>query len=320
MHGSRTAQPSTTTQAAAQRAGQQPIAEPAVDETAEPPLELAVSTVVFSLRPHPDTGELTLWLPLVRRIREPYYGLWALPGGPLKPDQDLVTSARDTLHATTGLAPRHLEQLYAFGDVNRSVLSPEHQSEESAEQGAEQHGTPHQRPGYNRAGPGQTHQNLASNDPSGDVAHHHRSQLQSPRVVSIVYWALVRQDEDAAAVVGDNVEWFPADDTAEEAGPLAFDHDVVLDYALRRLRAKVTYSPIAHAFLPEKFPLAELRRVYEAILSRALDPSNFRRQILAQGSVEDTGERMTGTAHRPPKLYRSNPNRSPYTLTIEETS
>lgn len=247
-------------------------ADPDAASRAAPALELAVSTVVFSLRPHPDTGELTLWLPLVQRIREPFRGLWALPGGPLEADQDLVTSARATLQETTGLAPRHLEQLYAFGDVDRSP---------------------------------------APSDAPGTT---------TPRVVSIVYWALVRQDEDAAAVVGENVEWFPADDIAEEAGTLAFDHDVILDYALRRLRAKVTYSPIAHAFLPEQFPLADLRRVYEAILGRALDPSNFRRQILAQGAVEDTGERMTGTAHRPPKLYRSTPRRSRYTLTIEETS
>lgn len=230
-------------------------------------LELAVSSVVFALRPHPETGELTLWLPLVRRIREPFEGRWALPGGPLDPQQDLVESARTTLHRTTGLTPRHLEQLYAFGDADRS--------------------------------PG--------------------AQDESPtRVVSIVYWALVRQDEDAEAVDGENVEWFPADDIAEEAGPLAFDHGVILAYALRRLRAKVIYSPIAHAFLPERFPLAQLRQVYEAILNRALDPSNFRRQILAQGTVENTGECMTGTAHRPPKLYRSSPDRSRYTLTIQE--
>ena len=234
-----------------------------------PALELAVSSVVFALRPHPETGELTLWLPLVRRIREPFEGRWALPGGPLDPHQDLVESARSTLQRTTGLTPRHLEQLYAFGDADRSPAA--------------------------------------------------QAQTGSPtRVVSIVYWALVRQDEDAAAVDGENVEWFPADDIAEEAGPLAFDHDVILAYALRRLRAKVAYSPIAHAFLPERFPLARLRQVYEAILNRALDPSNFRRQILAQGAVEDTGERMTGTAHRPPKLYRSSPDRSRYTLTIQE--
>lgn len=222
-------------------------------------LSLAVSTVVFALRPHPDTGASTLWLPLVRRIREPYQGLWALPGGPLEDDQDLVTSAEATLRRTTGLTPGYLEQLYAFGSVDRSP---------------------------------------------------------DDRVVSIVYWALVRPDEDALAIDGMNVEWFVADDVAG----LAFDHDVIVRYALDRLRAKITYSPIAHAFLTREFTLAQLRSVYEAVLGRRLDPANFRRQILAQGTVEPTGRCLQGTSHRPPALYRSHPAHARHALTIEENS
>lgn len=83
-------------------------------------VSLAVSTVIFALRPDPGTGLMTLWLPLVRRIREPYEGLWALPGGPLIAGEDLSTSANHTLERTTGLTPRYLEQLYAFGAVDRS--------------------------------------------------------------------------------------------------------------------------------------------------------------------------------------------------------
>jgi len=83
-------------------------------------VQLAVSTVVFALRPHPTTGRATLWLPLVRRIREPYEGQWALPGGPLQPHEDLVASAQHTLEQITDLQPRYLEQLYSFGAVDRS--------------------------------------------------------------------------------------------------------------------------------------------------------------------------------------------------------
>lgn len=208
-------------------------------------MSLAVSTVIFALRPHPETGELTLWLPLVRRIREPYLGLWALPGGPLKGDQDLADSANSTLLRTTGLSPHYLEQLYAFGAVDRSP----------------------------------------------------------DRVVSIVYWALVRPDEDARAKDGENVEWFVAD----EIGELAFDHNSIVEYALARLRAKITYSPIAYKFLNDEFTLAQLRSVYEAVTCRGLDPANFRRQILAQPGIEATGNYLTGTSHRPPALYRFNP-------------
>ena len=206
-------------------------------------VSLAVSTVIFALRPHPASGLMTLWLPLVRRIREPYEGQWALPGGPLESDEDLASSASHTLQRTTGLDPRYLEQLYAFGSLDRSP---------------------------------------------------------DDRVVSIVYWALVQPDEVARAVDGENVEWFVAD----ELPPLAFDHTEIVDYALARLRAKITYTPIAHGFLPREFTLAELRAVHEAVLRTHLDPANFRRQALASKTLVPTGTCLQGTSHRPPALFR----------------
>lgn len=209
-------------------------------------VSLAVSTVIFALRPHPRTGADTLWLPLVRRIREPYEGQWALPGGPLEMDEDLTGSARRTLERTTGLTPNYIEQLYSFGEVDRSPAD---------------------------------------------------------RVVSVVYWALVRPDEAARAVDGENVEWFLADEVPD----LAFDHNRIVEYALGRLRAKITYSPIAYAFLNPEFTLAELREVHEAVLRKPLDPANFRRQVLASNAIEPTGTCLTGTSHRPPALYRAVP-------------
>src|SRR4051812_7496208 len=83
-------------------------------------VSLAVSAVIFALRPHPKTGRLTLWLPLVRRNREPHADLWALPGGPLESEHDLVASARQTLASTAGLDATYLEQLYSFGAADRS--------------------------------------------------------------------------------------------------------------------------------------------------------------------------------------------------------
>jgi 8-oxo-dGTP diphosphatase len=205
-------------------------------------IELAVSTVSFALRPHPRTRRPTLWLPLVKRIREPFLGRWALPGGPLQPAEDLDTSARRTLLRTTGLEPAHLEQLYSFGGIDRSP----------------------------------------------------------DRVVSIVYWALVRPDEDARAIDGENVEWFVADEVPD----LAFDHNDIVEYALRRLRAKITYSDIAHAFTGEEFTIAQLREVHEAVRQVRLDPANFRRQALTHPRIVPTGRHVTGTSHRPPALYR----------------
>jgi len=196
---------------------------------------LAVSTVIFAL------GSEGLRIPLVRRIRQPFEGQWALPGGPIEVSEALEASAGRNLFETTGLRSTYLEQLYCFGDVDRA--------------------------------PGE-------------------------RVVSVVYWALVRSDEAALAAVDENVQWFAADELPE----LAFDHNRIVDYALWRLRNKLEYSQIAHAFLGPTFTLAELREVYQAVLQRPVDPANFRRQL--EKSLIDTGERLTGARHRPPRLYR----------------
>ena len=83
-------------------------------------VSLAVSTVILALRHKKNSARPSLWLPLVRRLREPYKGQWALPGGPLQSQQSLEQAAGYTLKRATGLEPGYLEQLYAFGDVLRA--------------------------------------------------------------------------------------------------------------------------------------------------------------------------------------------------------
>lgn len=211
-------------------------------------IRVAVSTVILTLR-RDSGGELALSLPLVLRTREPFKDQWALPGGWLTESEELEDASARTLAETTGLTPSYLEQLYAFGAVDRSPT----------------------------------------------------------RVVSIVYWALLRADEVDAQLAAhgnhapENVRWFDA----SSLPTLAFDHNRIIEYALWRLRNKVGYSRVAHGFLPEEFTLAELREAYEAILERRLDPANFRRQVEASGTLIPTDRHRTGS-HRPARLFRYN--------------
>ncbi|PJJ48185.1 8-oxo-dGTP diphosphatase [Mumia flava] len=210
-------------------------------------IEVAVSTVIFALRPDRCARGTALWLPLVRRIKEPYAGRWALPGGPVRRDEDVEQAARRTLLETTALAPKYLEQLYTFGQVERAA-----------------------------------------------------EPVPGPRVISVVYWALVRPEEAEHGIEDENVGWHLAD-----APPgLAFDHATIVRYALWRLRTKMEYSRVAQAFLGDTFTLAQLREVYEVVLERTLDPANFRRQMESSGAVEPTGDYLVGGRHRPPRLYR----------------
>lgn len=214
-------------------------------ETTNEAIGVAVSTVIFALRPAPAGGAPTLWIPLVRRIRAPFRDQWALPGGTLRHAESLAEAARRNLKETIDLEPKYLEQLYAFGDPDRSP---------------------------------------------GD------------RVVSIVYWALVHAEQADRVSEGENVRWFVADALPK----LAFDHNVIVDYALWRLRNKVEYSRIAHALLGDTFTLSQLRSVHEAVLQRTIDPANFRRQMEATGALVPTSAVVTGGRHRPPRLYHYN--------------
>ena len=91
--------------------------------------------------------------------------------------------------------------------------------------------------------------------------------------------------------------WFPVDDLP---GQLAFDNDEILHYALQRLRNKVEYAHVAFQFLAPHFTMAQLRAVYEVILGRRIDPTNFRRRVEATGTIVPTGDscRAGGTGPR----------------------
>ncbi len=122
------------------------------------------------------------------------------------------------------------------------------------------------------------------------------------RVISVAYYALLPGHVQEARGAGEDAVWVPV--TALPAN-MAFDHARVLDVALRRLRAKADYAGIAREFLPARFTLRQLRRIYETVLDRPLDRANFTRRIhLTEGDIEETGETDRSGAHRPARLYR----------------
>lgn len=256
------------------------------------PPAVAVSTVAFALRsPDAQAGDAPLWLPLVRRTRAPYLGAWALPGGPTEWNETLADTALRTLQQAARSAPGYLEQLYSFGGVERSAdaqrlvtiaywaLYGEHDlvRDNTGASGASAVRDQGVRAAAERdSRPRRWDDPLPSTDDSG-VA-----------------------DPPAVQSADPNVAWFAADALPE----LAFDHAEIIEYALARLRAKTEYAAVAHRFLGPKFTLAQLRSVHEAVLGTSVDPANFRRQMLSQGHLVDTGERETGTRYRPARLYR----------------
>ena len=122
------------------------------------------------------------------------------------------------------------------------------------------------------------------------------------RVITVAYFALVpwtRLPEPVSPKVA-GVEWTPVVYLPE----LAFDHNVIVHYAVERLRAKTGYSNIVIGLLPDMFRLSDLQRIYEIILGHDLDKRNFRKKMHATGLLQETGQKEIIGAHRPAMLYR----------------
>lgn len=76
----------------------------------------SVDSVIFGF----DAGELKVLL--IQRGTVPFKGRWALPGDLVYPNEDLDTAAARVLAQLTGLENVYLEQVQAFGAVNRHPL------------------------------------------------------------------------------------------------------------------------------------------------------------------------------------------------------
>lgn len=126
------------------------------------------------------------------------------------------------------------------------------------------------------------------------------------RVVTIPYLAL---GPDLPTPLGgtdaERAFWYPVSQLVSGAQELAFDHADILSDALEEIRGKLEYTAVATAFCGETFTLSELRRVYEVIWGRFLDPSNFRRKVINMaGFVKPTGDQQLPSTGRPAALYR----------------
>lgn len=132
------------------------------------------------------------------------------------------------------------------------------------------------------------------------------------RIISVSYYALVSPEQHRLhAEGGGNVtdaQWFPID-ALPETGSLSFDHDRIIETAVTRLRGKLSYVPVGFELLEPKFTLKQLRRVYEIVLGRQLESSNFRRRVLDMKILEPLREKQDNVSHRPAQLYRFNKKR-----------
>ena len=200
-------------------------------------LLVALDCIIFGF----DRNKLKLLL--IKRDFEPEKGKWSLMGGFLQKQEGLDEAAGRILNNLTGLQNIFLEQLYAFGEVDRDPVE---------------------------------------------------------RTLSVAYYALIDiQKHDKELVEQHSASWFEINEIPD----LIFDHDEMVEAALKRLRHKASHQPVGFELLPEKFTLPELQKLYEGIYDTPLDKRNFRRRILSMDVLIKTDEKQKKYSKKGAYLY-----------------
>lgn len=125
------------------------------------------------------------------------------------------------------------------------------------------------------------------------------------RTVTVAWLALAPQlTEPVAGSDAAGAQWIPVADATSASTALAFDHSRILADGIERARAKLEYSPLACAFCPPEFTVAQLRAVYEAVWGQVLDARNFHRKVTrTPGFLHPTGNVTNADGGRPAQLF-----------------
>lgn len=120
------------------------------------------------------------------------------------------------------------------------------------------------------------------------------------RTIATGYLALLPWDADPSLPAG--AGWLPVVDLK----PMAFDHHKLVEHAVARLQAKLSYTNIGFALAPADFTMAQLRDAYETVLGHDVSTTNLQRILVRRGQLEPTGEIEASGQQggRPARLFR----------------
>lgn len=98
---------------------------------------------------------------------------------------------------------------------------------------------------------------------------------------------------------------FDIDDIPE----LAYDHNEILKANIETLKEKILVSDILESFYPNGFTLPELHLLYETILKENIDRRNFRKRLIENELILETGETEKFQGKKPAIIYKINTNK-----------
>ncbi len=201
-----------------------------------------------------------------------YEDIWCLPGGFIRKDEDMDQAAARILEMRTGLNSVYLNQFYTFGSEKRSKLNEEAQLTRMRHVLEELHGK-----------------------------NEKFITWITQRFITTGYFALVdiRKTDPHPDMLSERCAW----KSLSNLTGLMMDHKEIIKKAMEHLRIQLNYLPIGMSLLPQKFTMQDLQKLYEAILKKPLERSNFQRKMLKLGFFIRHEKQLTGAANKAPYLY-----------------
>ncbi|WP_316825471.1 NUDIX hydrolase [Pedobacter miscanthi] len=195
---------------------------------------------------------------------------WSLPGGYIKRSENLIEAANRNVKDRTGVDNLYLQQFKTFGGPDRIQFDKFDKTKWTEDTGL----------------------------PSWEG-----NWLINP-TVSVAFYAITdfSKTELHTDISTELCGWFEISNVPV----LEYDHDEILKEALNSMRLHLFHYPIGFNLLPEKFTLSEIHALYETLLQKKLDISNFPKKLIALGLLKKLNEKLHIGAHRSPYLYSFN--------------
>ena len=126
------------------------------------------------------------------------------------------------------------------------------------------------------------------------------------RTVSVVYFALIDINKYSTQINDQfHAEWFKVKEVPE----LIFDHDVMVQAAMDKIRYQAALHPILFELLPKKFTIPQLQALYEQVYDAPIDNRNFIRKITASGLLIKQTEKDKSSSRRGAFYFKLDKNK-----------
>ena len=201
-------------------------------------------------------------------IKNKFIKGWCMPGGYIKRTETLVKAANRIVKERTGIGNLFLQQFKTFGDPNRAGIN-EFDEEKW----------------FRSTGVRITKKNWLID-----------------QTISIGFYAITDFEKTIPKpdLMSDECKWF----NLAGVPRLEFDHKEMIKEALHTMRIHLYHYPIGFNMLPEKFTLSEIHALYETLLGKKLDVSNFPKKLISLGLLKKLNEKRSIGPHRSPHLYK----------------